>query len=275
MDLPRELRDLIYYHALVPLDSASSRPKQKEQAPIRLALLSRLEWNRLNREMAGLGMAFPNTHPELSPRINIALFCTNRTLKAEAEAVFYKHNAFTLRASWFWSSRAIARRPLPADALSKLRKLYVGHWNDLIRERAESMCVAPVQMNEAREVQIRAVVEAQRQAAVRAHVMDHIHACDARTDFLAALPMLRELTINYNSFRPPFPLIVRGAVEGLIVGELYYKMKERPELGLPLVRVHLCGLAMGYLQGVFEWSQWYKPSDCTACMDRDQEASWA
>jgi hypothetical protein len=275
MDLPRELRDLIYYHALVPLDSASSRPKRKEKAPIRLALLSRLEWNRLNREMANLGMAFPNTHPELSPRINIALFCINRTLKAEAEAVFYKHNAFTLRASWFWSSRAIARRPLPADALSKLRKLYVGHWDDFMRERAGSMRVAPVQMNEAREVQIRAVVEAQRGAAVRAHVMDRMRACDARTDFLAALPMLRELTIKYNPFRPSFHCTERGAVERLVVGELYYKMKERPELGLPLVRVHLCGLAMDYLQGVFEWSQWYKPSDCTACMDRDQEASWA
>ena len=273
MDLPRELRDLIYYHALVPLDSASSRPKRKEQAPIRLALLSRLEWNRLNREMANLGMAFPNTHPELSPRINIALFCTNRTLKAEAEAVFYKHNAFTLRASWFWSSRAIARRPLPADALSKLRKLYVGHWDDLMREHAGSMRVAPVQMNEAREVQIRAVVEAQREAAVRAYVMDQMRACDARTDFLAALPMLRELTINYNSFRTPFHCTVRGAMERPVVGRLYDKMKERPELGLPLVQVHLCGLAMGYLQGVFEWSQWYKPSDCTACMDRDQEAS--
>jgi len=63
---PRELRDLIYYHALVPLDFASSRAKRKEQAPVRLALLSRLEWNRLNREMADLGMTFPNTYPELS-----------------------------------------------------------------------------------------------------------------------------------------------------------------------------------------------------------------
>jgi len=142
-----------------------------------------------------------------------------------------------------------------------------------MRERVGSMRVAPVQMDEAREVQIRAVVEAQREAAVRAHVMDQMRACDARTDFLAALPVLRELTINYNSFRPPFHCTVRGAMERLVVGRLYDKMKERPELGLPLVRVHLCGLAMGYLQCVFEWSQWYKPSDCTACMDLDQEAS--
>lgn len=272
MDLPRELRDLIYYHALVPLDSASSRPKRKEQAPIRLALLSRLEWNRLNREMANLGMAFPNTHPELSPRINIALFCTNHTLRAEAEAVFYKHNAFTLRASWFWSSRAIARRPLPADALSKLRKLYVGHWGGLMQESAGSTRVAPVWMDEAREARIRAVAEVQKGGAVCAHVMDQMCAL---TDFLAALPVLRELTINYNSFITRFHRTVRGAMERLVVGRLYDKMKERPELGLPLVRVHLCGLAMGYLQGMFEWSQWYKPSDCTACMDRDQEASRA
>ena len=246
MDLPRELRDLIYYHALVPLDSASSGPKQKGQAPIRLALLSRLEWNRLNREMAGLGMVFPNTHPELSPRINIALFCTNRTLKAEAKAVFYKHNAFTLRASWFWSSRAVARRPLPADALSKLRKLYVGHWDGLMRERAGSTRVAPVQMDEAREAQIRAVGELQSGPGIRAYV-DQMRACDAQTDFLAALPVLRELTINYSPFRPPPHCTVRGAMDGLVVGRLYGKMKERPELGLPLVRVHICGLAMSYL----------------------------
>lgn len=115
MDLPRELRDLIYYHALIPLDSASSWPKREEQAPIRLALLSRLEWNRLKRDMADIGMALPNTYRELSPRIDIALFCANRTLRAEAEAVFYKHNAFTLHASWFWSSWAIARRPRSAS----------------------------------------------------------------------------------------------------------------------------------------------------------------
>lgn len=289
MDLPRELRDLIYHHALVPLDSASSRPKRKEQAPIRLALLSHPEWNRLNREMAGLGMTFPNTHPELSPRINIALFCTNRTLRAEAEAIFYKHNAFTLRASWFWPSRAIARRPLPAAALSKLRKLYVGHWGDIMRERTGSMHVAPVQMDEAREAQIMAVVEVKKKEvklrslyptkklASARYAMDQMRACDAWTDFLAALPMLRELTINhcdncsltlsseYSAWREK--------LERLVVGRLYDKMKERPELGLPPVRVHVCGLVMDDLQDAFEWSQWYNPLDCTACADRDQEDS--
>ena len=288
MDLPRELRDLIYYHALVPLDSASSRPKRKEQAPIRLALLGRLEWNRLNREMANLGMAFPDTYLELSPRINIALFCTNRTLRAEAEAIFYKHNAFTLRASWFWSSSVIARRPLPAAALSKLRKLYAGHWGDIMQDRTGSVRVAPVLMDEAREAQIMAVVEVEKEEfelgslypteklVSASYAMDQMRACDAGTDFLAALPVLRELTINYCSFTLSFEYSAwREKLERLVVGRLYDKMKERSELGLPPVRVHVCGLAMDDLQDAFEWSQWYKPSDCSACTNRNREISWA
>ena len=260
MDLPRELRDLIYYYALVPLNSASSWPKQKKQAPIRLALRSRLECKRLKRDIANLGITFPNTYQEPSPHINIALFCTNRTLRAEAEAVFYKHNAFTI-ASWFWSSRAIAPRQLLAAALSKLQKLYVGHWDGLIRERAGLTRVAPAQMDEAREAQIRAMGSP--------CLTDQIRACDARTDFLAALPVLRELTINYYCFNSDW----HDKIERLVVGRLYDKMKERPELGLPPVRVHVCGLTMGNLQDAFEWSQWYKPSDCTACTDHYREAS--
>lgn len=269
MDLPRELRDMIYYHALVPLDSASSRPKQKEEAPIRLAIRNRLEWNRLKRDMADLGMAFPKTYPEISPRINTALFCTNHTLRAEAEAIFYKHNTFTLHASWFWSGTSKARRPLPAAALSKLRKLHVGHWYKLINERAGSMRVAPVQMDDAREAQIKAVGEAQGwHRPLMRYVMDEMRVCDVWTDYLAALPVLRELTIDFK----PWSLYRsqwNDRTEGLVVGRLYDKMKERPELGLPPVRVHLCGLAMSSLQDASEWSQWYNPSDCTACTSRN------
>jgi hypothetical protein len=227
MDLPRELRDLIYYHALVPPDSSSS---WKEKAPICLALRSRPEWNRLRREMANLGMAFPNTYPEISPRINIALFCTNRTLGAEAETVFYRHNAFTLHASWFWNSKAVIWRPLPAAALSKLRKLYVGHWGDLIWEPMWSMRVTPGHMDGAREEHMRAVSELpfERFAIV-------MGACYARIDFLAALPALREFTIKLYSLASPS--VDYEGLERLVVERLYNKIKERPELGLPPVRL--------------------------------------
>ena len=268
MDLPRELRDMIYYHALVPLISVPPWLNYEEQDPIRLGIRNRLEWNRLKRDMAGLGMAFPNTHPELSPRINIALFCTNRTLKAEAEAVFYKHNAFTLHARWFWLGKSKVRPRPPAAALSKLRKLYVRHWDELIKERARSTRVAPVQMDEAREAQIKAVGEAQGwgQPLMR-YAMNMMRACDVQMDFLAALPVLRELTINYYFLHRTW----NHKIMKLFVGILYNKMKERPDLGLPPVRVHLCGLAMDDLQDMFEWSQWYKPSDCTACTDSSRE----
>ena len=154
MDLPRELRDMIYYHALVPLISVPPWLNYEKQDPIRLGIRNRLEWNRLKRDMAGLGMAFPKTYPKISPPINTALFCTNHTLRTEAEAVFYKHNTFTLHARWFWLGKSKVRRPLPAAALSKLRKLYVGNWYKLIKERVRSI-------DEAREAQIKAVREAQ------------------------------------------------------------------------------------------------------------------
>ena len=268
MDLPRELRDMIYYHALVPLNSVPPWLKYKEQDPIRLGIRNRLEWNRLKRDMTGLGMAFPKTYPEISPRINTALFCTNHTLRAEAEAVFYKHNTFTMHASWFRSGTSKARRPLPAAALSKLRKLYVRHWDELIKERARSTRVAPVQMDEAREAQIKAVGEAQGwHRPLMRYVMDEMRVCDVWTDYLAALPVLRELTIDFK----PWSLYRsqwNDRTEGLVVGRLYDKMKERPDLGLPPVRVHLCRLAMGDPQSALEWSQWCKPSDCIVCTSR-------
>lgn len=130
------------------------------------------------------------------------------------------------------------------------------------------MRVAPAQMDKAREAQIRAVGWP--------YVMDHIRACDARTDFLAALPALRELTIN-SSFTPSiaYSNYWRHIMKRLVIGRLYDKMKERPELGLPPVRVHVCGLAVDDLQDAFEWSQWYKPSDCMACTDHYREVSRA
>ena len=103
------------------------------------------------------------------------------------------------------------------------------------------------------------------------YAMNMMRACDVQMDFLAALPVLRELTINYY----PLHRAWNHKIMKLFVGILYNKMKERPDLGLPPVRVHLCGLAMGDLQDAFEWSQWYKPSDCTLCTIRYHEVSWA
>ena len=112
--------------------------------------------------------------------------------------------------------------------------------------------MAPVQMDEAREAQIKAVGEAQGWGQpLMCYAMNMMRACDVQTDFLAALPVLRELTINYYPFYRTFD----HKIARLVVGTLYDKMKERPDLGLPPVRVHLCGLAMGDLQDAFEWSQ--------------------
>lgn len=149
MDLPRELRDLIYFYALVPLHSPSPEQKHKDKTPIRIALRSRFEWRRLKRGMACLGVALPKPLPALSPCINTALFCTNKAMQAEAEAAFYRHNTFVLHPSWFWGSKPEARRELLPTALTMLRKLYVTRWCDLAWECRGMPRRAAARMDEA------------------------------------------------------------------------------------------------------------------------------
>ena len=97
MDLPRELRDMVYYLTLVPRPGHLTHIRYADATPERQHFNAEPVKERPLPELTRMVEILANKSLERLPDVSLILLLVSKRVKLEAEEVFYRHSRIALR----------------------------------------------------------------------------------------------------------------------------------------------------------------------------------
>ncbi|KAF2491676.1 hypothetical protein BU16DRAFT_542775 [Lophium mytilinum] len=240
MDLPPELRDEVYFHAMVA--------DPEELVP-------------LARAPSSLDVRFGALKPA---GVNVSLFRLNHAIKEEVDEVFFKYNIFSILPFWdhVWNKWGL-RLNAPDVVKQKARKILLrttpipgGHpttplpcipWRIDIYYLAMLVELLP-QLLCLRELHLAPISIRTKEETIC--LLQSSKGNDPRPSNFAAF---------FGKGMDAQARCTRGTME---------ELQQRPEHGLPAVRVHMCSLKLSEVQNfeaAFPMIEWLHVEGCTRC----------